>query len=153
MNSCEVDLQFRSAARDAMRRGSKRIVVAAVICDNARVLLVRRAANDFMAGLLELPSGEVQEQEDVVEALHREVHEETGLTIGHLIALLPSFDYYSRSGTLTRQINVAVRAKTTDQVVLAEHDSFRWVRLIEHQTAETSPEVHEVLDACLKVAA
>ncbi len=31
-------------------------------------------------GLLELPAGKLREYENVFEALHREVHEETGLT-------------------------------------------------------------------------
>ena len=56
--------------------------VAAVICDDAgRVLLIKRIAGQFGAGLWCLPCGYLEWGEDVREAAAREALEETGLAV------------------------------------------------------------------------
>ncbi|MFG1923254.1 NUDIX hydrolase [Cryptosporangium sp. NPDC048952] len=69
-------------------------VVGAVIADTGgKILLLRRAAEDYLGGLWELPSGGVDDGETLTEALHREVYEETGLTVTAIEAYLGHFDY------------------------------------------------------------
>lgn len=65
--------------------------VAAVVLDgNGRLLLARRAVEPF-AGCWDTPGGFLEEGEHPIEALRRELEEETGLTVavGPLIGIYP----------------------------------------------------------------
>ena len=65
----------------AKQDGIEKLVVGCVIEMNGKILLLRRVPDDFMGGLVELPSGTVDPDEDLITALKRETAEETGLTI------------------------------------------------------------------------
>lgn len=104
-----------------------RFVVGAVITDKGKVLLLERPENDFMGGIFELPSGKVEEGEDLITALKREVKEETGLEVKEIIKKLESFDYKSKSGKKTRQFNFLVSVKSVEKIRLSEHSSCAWV--------------------------
>jgi 8-oxo-dGTP diphosphatase len=53
----------------------------AVIRGGGKILLLRRAPKGFDGGLWELPGGKLEAGEELVAALGREIHEETGLTV------------------------------------------------------------------------
>jgi ADP-ribose pyrophosphatase YjhB (NUDIX family) len=55
--------------------------VAAYVVDDDRQVLLARRAREPDAGLWDAPGGFVEEGEDALEALHRELLEETGLTV------------------------------------------------------------------------
>ena len=82
-----------------------------------------------MGGLVELPSGGVDPGEGIIEALKREVLEETGLTITKVESILKTFDYTSGSGRKTRQLNFLVSVND-DKVKLNpdEHVEHYWVK-------------------------
>lgn len=127
MTSPFADPAFALGLRfDAEEARVTRFVVAAVITDGDRVLLLRRPADDFMPGLWELPSGKVEPGEDVEQALRRETKEETGLTIDQATAYRGQFDYTSKSGALTRQFTFEVTVEKTAPVTLTEHEDHRW---------------------------
>jgi 8-oxo-dGTP pyrophosphatase MutT (NUDIX family) len=67
-------------------------VSAVIFDDDGRVLLQQRTDN----GRWGLPGGAVEFGESVLEALHREVREETGLTVevGHLIGVYSHPDHH-----------------------------------------------------------
>ncbi|MEV7426304.1 MULTISPECIES: NUDIX domain-containing protein [unclassified Streptomyces] len=111
---------------NAQKAEVTRFVVAAVITDGDRVLLLRRPAGDFMPGLWELPSGKVEAGEGFEEALRREAEEETGLRIHQVGAYLGQFDYLSGSGALTRQLTFEVTVEKTAPIALTEHDDHTW---------------------------
>ena len=113
---------------EARRDGIKKLVVGAVIVKDGQCLLLEREPADFMGGLVELPSGTVDPEEDLLEALAREVREETSLVIHSVQKYLGSFDYTSRSGKKTRQFNFLV--ETLSGVVIVnpkEHVSYRFI--------------------------
>lgn len=113
--------------RAADADGITKHVVGAVIPDaEGKVLLLHRAADDYLGGLWELPSGGVDEGETLIEALHREVVEETGLTVTAIGAYLGHFDYLSTSGRKTRQFNFTATTHESDTVMLTEHDAHLW---------------------------
>ncbi|AJC62067.1 NUDIX hydrolase [Streptomyces sp. 769] len=114
--------------RAAERDGINKTVVGAVIADgDGRVLLLHRMADDYLGGLWELPSGGVDEGESLIEALQREVAEETGLAVSSVGDYLGHFDYRSGSGRATRQFNFAATVTEADEPVkLTEHDAHLW---------------------------
>lgn len=114
----------------ALAAGISRFVVGAVISSEKKeVLIVQRVATDFMGGIYELPSGKVDEGEDLEAALVREVAEETGLKVTEIIQHLGNFDYKSKSGKTTRQFNFLVKVENLDKVTLnaEEHSAYAWV--------------------------
>ncbi|WKX70831.1 NUDIX hydrolase [Streptomyces sp. XD-27] len=131
----------------AEREGVEKTVVGAVIADpDGKVLLLHRAAGDYLGGLWELPSGGVENGEDLVDALRREVAEETGLTVAAVGDYLGHFDYRSGSGRKTRQFNFTAAVTTTDETVkLTEHDAHVWADRSEQN--QVSRAVQAVLDA------
>ncbi len=136
--------------QDAAAQGIERIVVAAVIRDGDKALLLERSPEDYLGGLFELPSGVVETGETLDAALRREVAEETGFALIGIDRYLGCFDYRSRGGRLTRQFNFAVTVKETPVVALSEHASFAWVDVAELAEYPVSPEVGEVLRRALE---
>jgi 8-oxo-dGTP diphosphatase len=61
--------------------GKDRLVASAVIVVDEKVLLVRRSADDSYPGMWEFPGGGVDGDEPVVDAIRREVLEETGIEL------------------------------------------------------------------------
>ncbi|WP_051837889.1 NUDIX hydrolase [Streptomyces sp. NRRL WC-3742] len=64
--------------------------------------------------------------ETILDALHRETTEETGLTIDQVADYIGHFDYRNSRGGTTRQFNFAVTVEKTEPVVLTEHDAHQW---------------------------
>jgi ADP-ribose pyrophosphatase YjhB (NUDIX family) len=99
--------------------------VEAVIERDGHVLLARRA-NEPGKGLWDLPGGFPEEREEPLAALHREVREETGLTIGDvsLLGIWIEPDYLGRS-----VFCVTYDAKAEAGEAVAEDDvaELRWV--------------------------
>lgn len=132
--------------------GVEKFVVGAVITKNERILLLRRVPNDFMGGLVELPSGTVDAGEDLIMALKRETMEETGLIVEKVIKFLNSFDYVSSSGKKTRQFNFMVDVATGNEVKLSplEHDAYYYVQFNDEafKILNISENVKEVISMC-----
>jgi 8-oxo-dGTP diphosphatase len=117
---------FAQLSDDARRDGIERLIVGAVITNGSEILLLKRPQDDFMGGIYELPSGNVEAGETLDAALRREVHEETGLQVGAITGYLGSFDYVSASGRKSRQFNFTTDETATGPVRLQEHDAYRW---------------------------
>lgn len=125
---------YTQLMNDAKKDEITKIVVGGIITkktdDGLKYLILTRKSNDFMGGIKELPSGNMEQRETIGEALLREIKEETGLdvTIGHYVN---SFDYLSSSGKKARQFNFLVFAQKVDSIVLSEHDLYEWMTIDE----------------------
>ena len=120
--------QIRSLKRDMRRDGIQKVVVGAVIRRGGLVLLLKRRADDFMGGLVELPSGTVDSGESIIDALKREVREETGLEIKEIASFIGTFDYTSGSGKRTRQLNFLIHTdKREIKLNPEEHTESYWL--------------------------
>jgi 8-oxo-dGTP diphosphatase len=100
-------------------------VARALVESDGRVLLVRRAAWDSLPGLWELPGGKVDRGEPVLEALARELEEETGLMLADA-RRLSTRELVSPRGRTVREfvyVSSAIGAVTLSD----EHDAFAWV--------------------------
>jgi 8-oxo-dGTP diphosphatase len=79
---------------------ARKLVVAALVRDGARVLMSRRRADQPMPGLWEFPGGKVEPGESPTDALAREVREELGcdVTVDGIHEVVfhayPEFDLY-----------------------------------------------------------
>ena len=95
---------------------------------NGLVLLLKRRGGDFMGGLVELPSGTVDSGEAIIDALKREVREETGLEIDDIDSFIGTFDYTSGSGKRTRQLNFLIYTdKQEIKLNPEEHTESYWL--------------------------
>jgi mutator protein MutT len=110
------------------------ITVAAVIVKEKKVLLLKRKEDeDVYPGIWELPSGKREFGETSIEALLREVKEETGLSVV-VDRPISVFEYTIETPTQIRdvtQINFLVHLihpeeKSEEKVVLKEHETARW---------------------------
>jgi len=112
---------------EGVQVGVDKFAVGAVVMHEEQVLLLRRRSDDFMGGIYELPSGTIEQGEDPVTALLREVEEETGLRISDVLGVVSDFDYTSASGANKRQITFVVKVGDVSQLRLSdEHDAFMW---------------------------
>jgi len=116
---------FREQAK---KDGITHISTGVALLRDNRILMVRRAADDFLGGVYELPGGGVDEGEKIIEGAVREVKEETGLTVSKIVRMFEGFDYTTNRKPSVRQINFLVEV-APGEVVLdpAEHDDFIWV--------------------------
>lgn len=118
---------YNKLVETAQSQGVQRYVVGAVIAKDSAILILQRPKDDFMGGIYELPSGKVEEGETLDIALNREVEEETGLKIKEIVNYLGYFDYESKSGKKTRQLNFAVAVHEPLEIKLSEHDNYALV--------------------------
>lgn len=125
----------------------KNVVGAIIVSENNEVLIMSRKEDDFMGGIDELPSGNMESGETIYESLIREVKEETNLDIEKVTSYINSFDYVSGSGKKARQFNFAVTVKSTDTIKLTEHDSYKWLSIDEaRKNAKITDEVKFALE-------
>ncbi|MFB4205296.1 hypothetical protein KBTX_01458 [wastewater metagenome] len=105
-------------------------VAALIENDAGHVLLMRRAAGrDYAPGVWECVTGRLQQGEGFETALHREVHEETGLTVTATALIGTSHFHRGPPSVHTELIGVIYRCRAADPDALrlsAEHDTARW---------------------------
>jgi len=117
-----------------------------VVLIDCRVLLLQRPESDYMGGIYELPSGQVERGETLQAALARELEEETGLQIAQITGYLGHFDYPSGSGRPTRQFNFQVAVQTPFEIQLQEHVRYAWAGRDELGQFRVTDSVRNVLD-------
>lgn len=113
-----------------------RLVAAAVIISESRVLLARRKMGDTREGFWEFPGGVVEPGETVEECLARELREELGVAaaIGEVVA---ESVYRDDHGHLHL---VALEARITGgEIAPVAHDLVEWVALGELDRYRLSP--------------
>lgn len=133
---------------NAKEEGIEKHVVGAIICNkNNEVLIMSRKVDDFMGGIDELPSGNMEKDETIEMALKREIKEETNLDLKEIICYINSFDYISGSGKKARQYNFAVKVEK-GEIILTEHDSYKWEN--SNQIEENNKITNEVKE-CIKL--
>ena len=137
------------------------ICTGAVVFCGGHVLLVRRAADDFMGLKWEIPGGACEENKDesILHAVAREVLEETGLRVSRFRRMVRINDFLDTAGKLvdfrwrklTFEVEVAVAELNTPlqqvnnvlqavgrQIKLdpAEHDDWGWATRAQLETSE-----------------
>lgn len=70
------------------------IPITAIVENNGEFLFIRRSRNSKnMAGKWVFPGGKIEAGEDAIQALYRELNEETGLNLSNKVAFLSSYKF------------------------------------------------------------
>lgn len=100
-------------------------VTAAIFRDGNKVLLMRRAPDQPLAGEWEYPGGKFEDSEDGPTCLHRELFEELGIDaqIGDLITVAK---HTTDSGNIIELHTYEIKSYT-GEIQLRVHDDMLWV--------------------------
>lgn len=116
------------------------LVVAAVIQRDGdpagRILVVRRGPDQSGAGFWEFPGGKVEPSESPEQALIREIQEELSLSI-RVKELVGEEDYAYPTKLIRLRVYRAL-VRGDEELLLTEHDAFKWQTLEEVQVEELS---------------
>ena len=127
----------------------KNVVGAIILDEKSQVLIMSRKTDDFMGGIDELPSGNMEQGENIYDAIIREVKEETNLDVVNVKLYIGSFDYISGSGKKARQYNFVLDVKNIENIVLTEHDKYNWLTIEEiRKNSKITEEVKSILEIC-----
>lgn len=127
----------------------KNAVGAIILNEKNKVLMMSRKTDDFMGGIDELPSGNMEQGENIYDALVREVKEEINLDVVNVKSYIGSFDYISGSGKKARQYNFVLDVKNTENIILTEHDEYNWLTIEEiRKSNKITDEVKYILEIC-----
>ncbi|MBI2106972.1 NUDIX domain-containing protein [Candidatus Woesearchaeota archaeon] len=105
-------------------------VVTALILNPSKdkFLIVKRKKSDSIHSLLwSFPGGKVKENESIIDALIREVKEETNLETNKDFKKLSEFSYARPNKGITVGICFSCVALSEDVKISKEHDGFKWV--------------------------
>lgn len=118
-----------------------RQVAAAVIVEDGRLFVARRAPGDPLAGLWELPGGKVERGETIQECLSRELVEELAMesVVGDLLARTV---YHYAHGSFEMLALAATRTSSYD---IRVHDASAWVGRTDIEEMEFAPADIELL--------
>ena len=127
---------------NARKDGINKLVVGAIITnDKGEIFIAKRKPEDFMGGMYEIPGGNGENGEGILDILTREIKEETNLDLRKVQYYINQFDYLSSSGKKCRQFNFKVEV-SGGPIVLTEHDTYKWISLSDIENEENiSPEV------------
>ena len=120
-------IEFDEIQKEAKKVSINKFAVGVTICDEGKVLIVKRITDDFLGGLYEIPGGKVESGETIKNAIVRETYEETGLRITNIKSYLGYFDYSSEIGKITRQFNFSVDVEGKNVKLSNEHTDYRWI--------------------------
>jgi len=140
------NIDYKKLLDQAKKDLIEKIAVGAILVKEEKILLLERSKDDFMGGIFELPSGNLEKGEHLSEGLIREIEEETGLKVKNIISYINSFDYLSGSGKKARQFNFLVELENYEPVILTEHDSFVWVKPENANNFNITEKVKEVIN-------
>jgi 8-oxo-dGTP diphosphatase len=108
--------------------GVVKLIVTVIIVDLKRnIRLIRRRPSDFYGGVLEILGGNIEQDKTILDALAREIKEETYLASQESEFIL-RFAYSSSSGKKSKQLTFTVTVESISApVILSEHNEYKWV--------------------------
>ena len=121
-------------------------VTAAIFRNRDKVLLMRRAPDQPLAGTWEYPGGKFEDGEDGPTCLHRELFEELGIDaqIGDLIAIVK---HITHSGKVIELHEYEITS-FAGEIQMHVHDDMHWVvlsDLLQHSQLPADMQVSQIL--------
>lgn len=103
-------------------------VVAAIIIDNNKILIVRRSDKMKLAGMWEFPGGKIEQGESEEQCIIREIKEELNINISiHRHFLNNKYKYEFGEIYLSSYICKIENGS----IKLSEHDDYKWISVNE----------------------
>lgn len=124
---------------------TQQCVSTIILNKNQEVLFCKRSMEeDFMPGVWDIPGGGLEEGEDLIQGLKREVSEECGMEV-------EIGDEISKSSYIMHDIQriettYLASAITTDVKLNNEHTEFRWVRIEDFESLGVTDYVMNILN-------
>ncbi len=129
------------AAQDKIQKLS----VGAAILHNDRILILKRRSDDFMPNIYELPGGGLEKGETLLDAVKREITEETNCSIDTFIKYIGHIDFMSASDLLTRRFNFLVTPKLPFSIILSEHADYCWIERSDAINYNITPQTQKII--------
>src|SRR3989338_8118247 len=135
----------------------QKIVLAGVIIEDGKVLILQRSQNENVyPGMWELPSGKREPPEPSEDSLVREIKEETGLNVKPVMPF-SVFDYQVEKPEEIRdstQINFLVTTTNNNNVILSqEHQAFAWITMEDIEKYDITDATNNVIKKALETDA
>jgi mutator protein MutT len=137
-----------------MKKVVQKIVAGGVVVNNGKVLIIQRSEGDSYPGLWEIPGGKREEFEKTVDAVKREVKEETGIDVEVDIPV----DVFEFRVEKTDEIRDATQISflttpigSIDVELSEEHQNFVWISLDEIDNYSISSQTKETIRKAFKV--
>ncbi len=105
---------------------------AFIVNSNKEILILKRQNSEVYNDLWDVPGGKLEEGDSLLEAITREIREETGLQLEKIITILSSSKFQGQASDkpiIFRNIYL-VQAKG-NVVISNEHLEYRWVRALD----------------------
>jgi 8-oxo-dGTP diphosphatase len=129
--------------------------VKALIQNNkAEFLLIRRAVafGEETEPHWDIPGGRIDPEEPLIEALAREVQEETGLSISSMPNLIAAQDIFAKHAELhVVRLTYLLQGEGTP-TLSDEHQESKWMSIDEALEARLDPYTREVIETKIKNA-
>lgn len=114
-----------------------KVVTAGVLTrEDGRILIVRRAPGESLAGYWEFPGGKLEVGETEEECLRRELLEELGIDVRVGAFVAESHYVYDHGEFLLRAFDIEFTGRS---ISLTVHDTAEWVRARELVTYRLAP--------------
>jgi 8-oxo-dGTP diphosphatase len=116
-----------------MAEGKFMVAVGAIIENRAtgKILLLQRAnTSDFYPGIWEVPTGRMKQFEELEDALHRELAEETGIRSFEIVKPVNVSHFFRGERSAEKEIVLIiywVRTDAEEIKISDEHDAYCWV--------------------------
>lgn len=129
-----------------MKKVIQKVVAAGIILNNNKVLIIQRAASDTFPNMWEVPSGKREEFETTINAVTREVKEETNLEV-EVLSPIGVFEFKTEKESEIRDVTqicfICKVVGDTDVKLSDEHQNFVWVGKDELDSYNLSKETKE----------
>ncbi len=118
--------------------------------DRSKILIDKRLPKGEFGGFWEFPGGKLEENEDAIACIHREVREELGIEIEvyeHLITVEQNYGDHFSLNLIVHQAGYI-----SGELQALECAEIKWVKLSELNQYELPPANSEIVEALLKNA-
>lgn len=132
----------------AIHEHVQKLSVGAALVHEGKLLILKRRSDDFIPNIYELPGGGLEAGETLLNALNRELKEETNCNIDKIMGYIGYIDFPSSKGLLTRRFNFLVQPTLPLSIQLTEHADYKWILPVEavqyHITQQTRKMIERI---------